>query len=468
MPITARSAIWTASEMYLELNLSDEAGELAERALARFDELGMTYEAAKAVTNLALATSRQRDVRRARQLFDRARQLFGRERNQVWLGLLDFYEALVLYRAGAARPRSNAVPEARWRVSPAPRYRPGPPFAISCWRAWSCRPATCRPSERACHAAFERTRGGGDTESDVSGALGARPGSRSARRSPAPRMKRSRRRIAASNTCAATCRATDLKVAFLEDKQAVYESLVSIGLALEPTRGQLEAAFGYIEKAKSRSLADLIAFRAGSLAPRVAGKATEAVHRLRQELNWHYRQSELEEIRREKRSARRHGRVATADSRARETAEPIARRAPPDGRGVLRAPERRSRSAWRRFARASRRTRSSSSTTRPGGRPMSVCSDAISSTSCPWGPSRTCGASCGCCNSSSRSSVSDRTMSAHSPSSCRRRPRRTFASFMRRSSRRSAIGCRRHTWSWCRTTSCTSCRFTRCSTASAF
>ena len=94
-------------------------------------------------------------------------------------------------------------------------------------------------------------------------------------------------------------------MAFLEDKQDVYESLVSVGLALEPTAGQLGAAFGYIEKAKSRSLSDLIAFRAGSLAPRVAGKATEAVHRLRQELNWHYRQAELEEVGREKRSVRR-------------------------------------------------------------------------------------------------------------------------------------------------------------------
>ena len=60
------------SEMYLELNLSDEAGELATRALTRFDALGMTYEAAKAVTNLALSTSRQ-DHRRARKLFGRAR-----------------------------------------------------------------------------------------------------------------------------------------------------------------------------------------------------------------------------------------------------------------------------------------------------------------------------------------------------------------------------------------------------------
>ena len=99
----------------------------------------------------------------------------------------------------------------------------------------------------------------------------------------------------------------NLKVAFLEDKQAVYESLVSICLALEPKRGQMEAAFGYIEKAKSRSLADLIAFRAVSLAPRVASQATEAVQRLRQELNWRYRQLELEEIKPEKRPARREG-----------------------------------------------------------------------------------------------------------------------------------------------------------------
>src|SRR6185503_20518022 len=43
------------SEIYLELNLSDEAGELASRALTSFDGLGLVYEAAKSVTNLAIA-----------------------------------------------------------------------------------------------------------------------------------------------------------------------------------------------------------------------------------------------------------------------------------------------------------------------------------------------------------------------------------------------------------------------------
>ena len=88
------------SEMSLELNLSEEAGELAGRALTRFDELGTTYEAAKAVTYVGLAVSRQGDRGRARELFERARQLFTREGNHVWLALLAFYEALVLYRSG--------------------------------------------------------------------------------------------------------------------------------------------------------------------------------------------------------------------------------------------------------------------------------------------------------------------------------------------------------------------------------
>src|SRR6185436_1767687 len=62
--------------------------------------LRVPYEEAKAVTNLALVTSREGDIRRARQLFQQARQLFGRERNDVRLALVDFYEALVLYRDG--------------------------------------------------------------------------------------------------------------------------------------------------------------------------------------------------------------------------------------------------------------------------------------------------------------------------------------------------------------------------------
>ena len=76
------------SEIYLELNLSDEAGELAERALARFGELAHGLRRSEGGDQPRPRHQPPgRYSPRARQLFDRARRLFGRERNQVWLAL---------------------------------------------------------------------------------------------------------------------------------------------------------------------------------------------------------------------------------------------------------------------------------------------------------------------------------------------------------------------------------------------
>ena len=138
------------SEIYLELNLSDEAADLGLRALARFDELGMEYEAAKAVTNVAIATSSQGELPRALELFERARGLFAREQNQVWLALVDFYEALVLYRSGE-HVRARQVCRTALSCCLRARPLPGEPGSASCcWRAWSSRPAiSLSPSGRA-------------------------------------------------------------------------------------------------------------------------------------------------------------------------------------------------------------------------------------------------------------------------------------------------------------------------------
>ena len=143
------------SEIYLELNLSDEAADLGLRALGRFDKLGMKYEAAKAVTNLAIATSSQGELPRALKLFDHARRLFAREQNQVWLGLVDFYEALVLYRSGRPRARPAGLPGSAPAVRADLRSADEPGSASCCCRAWRCRPAISPLAERACDGAFE-------------------------------------------------------------------------------------------------------------------------------------------------------------------------------------------------------------------------------------------------------------------------------------------------------------------------
>ena len=291
------------SGMYLELNLSDEAADLGLRALTSFDGLGMEYEAAKAVTNVAIATSSQGELPRALELFDRARELFAREQNQVWLAIVDYYEALVLYRNGE-HVRARDVCRSALDLF-AHASAPG--------RAALCELLLARleleigdltVAEQACESAFATVTAAATPNlmyqaHFVSGLI------REARGDRASAYAAFQQSHAHLEQLRSHLQADDLKVAFLKDKLAVYESLVVTCLALDPEFGRERTAFGYIEEAKSRSLADLIAFRAATLEPRVPGEASDNVRRLRHDLNWHYRQMEMEEVRPEKHSLRR-------------------------------------------------------------------------------------------------------------------------------------------------------------------
>src|SRR5262245_48624566 len=291
------------SEIYLELNLSDEGGELASRALAGFDALGMAYETAKSLTNLAIAASHDNDVDRAVKLFDRARALFAKESNQVRLALVDFYQALVLYRNGRYLQAQRLCQQALKIFAKAS----APGKAVLCellLAQLELDAGDPRAAERACRLALGKATAMqspiliyqahfvlgsiAEAQHDSQGAFAAFEKARAS-------LERLRSHLGAE----------DLKVSFLKDKLAVYEGLVSIGLALGPQRHRQEQAFGFIEQAKSRSLADLISFRGSALAPRVESDLTEQVRTLRQQINAQYRQIELDEGRRDKRSVRR-------------------------------------------------------------------------------------------------------------------------------------------------------------------
>src|SRR5713101_7928726 len=64
------------SDIYLELNLSEEAQEKAHEGLLRFEKLGMGYEAAKTLTNEAIAYGQQGKTVEALQRFTKAREKF--------------------------------------------------------------------------------------------------------------------------------------------------------------------------------------------------------------------------------------------------------------------------------------------------------------------------------------------------------------------------------------------------------
>jgi len=285
------------SELYLELNLIDEGVQLATEAFEGFEALKMGYEAAKALTNLAIGAGRQGEAFRALGLFGKAREMFVREGNDVWPALIDAYRALVLQHEGR-------LFEARQLGEAALGF-----FAKS---ALPSKAALCelllarihlrmgefRSARELCLAALGRL-GVADTPEQsyrahfllgqVEEALGDREAAFRAYRAAHARLENLRSHLEQD----------ELKVGFLKDKLAVYESLVTLTLAGDRRGAALEQAFAYVEQAKSRSLADLLAFRAHALPSRAKARSglVEEVHGLRQELNWYYRQIDIAEIR---------------------------------------------------------------------------------------------------------------------------------------------------------------------------
>jgi CHAT domain-containing protein len=274
------------SEMYLELNLSEEGAHLARRAFDTFQELGMGYETAKAVTNLAIASSHHGDTRLALELFGKAGELFTRERNHALTATIDLYQALVFYQEGR-------LGEARALSQRAYQFFSASPLG---GKAALCQLLLARihlnagqgeEAKRVCLAALQIME---QAEAPalscqayfvlglIEEALGAPEAAYEAYLKAHECLENLRSHL----------QADEMKIAFLKDKLAVYESLVRICLGRGPSAANLEAAFAYIEQVKSRSLADLIAFRAHRVpASRKTRRAlVEHVENLREELNW--------------------------------------------------------------------------------------------------------------------------------------------------------------------------------------
>ena len=90
-------------------------------------------------------------------------------------------------------------------------------------------------------------------------------------------------------------RGEELKLAFFGNKLEVYENLVE--LCLRRSDG-FEEAFGYIEQAKSRTLADLLSKPMHVASAGDAGQSdlVRSIRNLREELNWYYNLIEREQL----------------------------------------------------------------------------------------------------------------------------------------------------------------------------
>ena len=281
------------SEIYLELNLVEEGRQLAEQAFAGFEELGTGYEAGKALTNYAIATSRQGNALRALELFNKARQVFSREQNHVWLSLIDLYQALVFFQQGRLCEAQRSCDAAFHFFSKS--SFPDKAALCEILSAWiHLQAGDAEAAHRSCLAALESLRKA-ETPALTYRAWFVLGQVEEARYNAPAALEAYRTAHAELESLRSHLSQEDFKVAFVKDKLAVYESLVWMCLAPAPANEKLEEAFAYIEQAKSRSLADQIAFRANALpAPsEVRSDLVDKVHSLREELNWHCREAGL-------------------------------------------------------------------------------------------------------------------------------------------------------------------------------
>ena len=292
------------SEIYLELNLSAEAGELGRAANQGFHELGFGYEAAKALGFAAIAASRQGQAFEAVKLFAQAKEMFVRDQNQVWPSLIDLYQALVLFTEGR-------LFEAR-RLCAAAHAFFGASTSSMRGKAVLAELLLARVALRLGDNSLAKThcqRALKDLENldspmllyqaeFLAGEVERITGNEDAAYQSYCRARASVERLRSS------LRGEELKIAFFENKLEVYESLVDICLRRQ---NSFEEAFAYIEQSKSRTLMDLLnqPVHVPTAADPGQSELVRSIRNLREELNWYYNLIEREQLRPEERSQER-------------------------------------------------------------------------------------------------------------------------------------------------------------------
>jgi CHAT domain-containing protein/Tfp pilus assembly protein PilF len=293
------------SEIYLELNLSAEAGEAAREGCVRFRGLGMGYEEAKCLVNEAIALSHLGQVSRSLELFAKARAKFIRERNRVWPRLIDLYQALVLFGEGryseSQRLSTRAAKFFDRSLLPGKAVLARLLLARIFLRTGELQIAT-----RECASALERLSSVETPELryQANFLMGEILEASGEHKTAYDSYQRAREAL---ETLRGNLRVEELKISFLKNRLEVYERIVRICLNDSTRSRALEESFGYIERAKSRSLAELLQHH-GQGPPAVAPGQSGSLRRIREmreELNWYYRCIEIEQLRAERPAAER-------------------------------------------------------------------------------------------------------------------------------------------------------------------
>jgi CHAT domain-containing protein len=290
------------SEVYLELNLSTEAGELGRAAHQAFLDLGFGYEGAKALAFAAIAASRTGQAFEAIKLFAEAKEMFVRDQNQVWPSLIDLYEGLVLFNEGRLFEAQRLCVAAHefFRASP---MRGKAVLAELLLARISLRMKDMAVAERHCQAALADLRNFDSPllQYQAEFLMGEIERAGAKVQEAYQSYRRAREAI---EQVRGKLRGEELKISFLANKLEVYENLVDLCLRRPDS---IEEAFSYVEQAKSRALMDLLSqsVQVATTADPGQSELVRSIRNFREELNWYYNLIEREQLRPEERSQER-------------------------------------------------------------------------------------------------------------------------------------------------------------------
>jgi len=301
------------SDIYLELNLSEEAREIAHEGFLRFEKLGMGYEAAKTLANEAMAYGQQGKTVQALERFAKAREIFEREKNLVWPWLIDLYQALLLFHEGRyfeARRLCTAAAAFFDRSALSGKavlaHLLLARIALQVGDSAAAQKETDESLARlkrlqAPVLAFQAHLLAGQIAQARNERVAAHQAYLEARKA----LEALRSRL----------QGEELKISFVKNRMQVYEALVDLYISGDGTDTSPEEAFACMEAAKSRSMIELI-FQSGQSLPLGETGQSDLVRRirdLREELNWYYHRIELEQLRPEDTS---HQRLETLQEKA--------------------------------------------------------------------------------------------------------------------------------------------------------
>src|SRR5467141_3048067 len=293
------------SEIYLELNLSEEAREMAHEGFLRFEKLGMGYEAAKTLANEATAFAQQGKTVQALDRFTKAREMFGREKNLVWPWLIDLYQGLLLFHEGRyfESRRLCTAAAAFFDQSALPGKAVLAHLLLARIALQVGDPAEAQKEIDESLARIARLQTpvlayqAHLLQGQLSQARNDRPAALRAFLEAKQSLETMRSRL----------HGEELKISFLKNRMQVYEALLDLFISGDGSDASPEEALAWMEAAKSRSMIEMI-FQSGQSLPLGEIGQSDLVRRirdLREELNWYYHRIELEQLSAEENSGER-------------------------------------------------------------------------------------------------------------------------------------------------------------------